>query len=108
MKEEEKEVQLSNEFFLRKSNGCFVLDWRDSVGHIAENGKKKGEHVFGKKTRYYGTLYQALQGFLGHYVELEFESMGSVTKKIEEVMGLIEKATKKIEDDWKIVKVVKG
>lgn len=103
---EKKEIILTNEYKIVRSNGNFNLEYESTAIY---KKKHKGVDILVPETfiQYYGTLYQALQGYLTDYVGRNSPALYGVTKVVDEAMEHIDKAKNQIREDWKVVKYIK-
>ena len=100
------------DYYIKKATHGFHLIYLDSVikegVNRVTNEPTKSQKTF---TKYYGTLYQSLQGFIRCRYE-EATSLEDIEVKTKEaldivggIMQTIEDADKAIMEAWKIVKV---
>lgn len=103
-------IKLTDEYEIRKSKNGFTLEFTSS--NVVRK-RFKGEVKESRETctKYYGALYQALQGFVKHYYERS-NSVDDIVKRVEEAMSVINSSVEAINsadralvEKYKIVKV---
>ncbi len=100
MKEEKKVVKLTDKFSLRKDTHGIILSAKYENYYPEED-----KTVIGSKDFYYGTVYQALQGFLLKSVEIDTKYIdadyaGMIIGKVEEALDTIDKAKSNIQETF--------
>ena len=73
----------------------------------SESKKAKGGEV--EKKKFYGSLYQAMNAAMKAAIELESpETFGEIRVAIKRTIQMLGRLEEKVEEKFKIVKVVKG
>jgi len=99
-------IKLTDEYFIKytESTGGYALHYVSKEKYETVNQKTKEVSLKSKTDAwFYGTLYQALQGFLRRYV-VHADSLDGVISKTQEAMQIIDEKVKNIETSYKIVK----
>ena len=73
---------------------------------VVQGKDKDGNPKDVEKVRYYGTLYQALQGYIDHSMPDDQDSFDLISFHIHSVMNEIAEAKKQIKEEFCIVKKV--
>ena len=110
-KEKDDEIiTLNDEYSIRKISNGFALEF---VSKVVSKKRVRGEmkETRNTATKYYGNLFQALQGFVKSYYE-KATSVEDIVVRVEEAMAIINSATEAINsvnhalvEKYKIVKV---
>lgn len=102
-------IILTDTWSIEKSGNSFNLIEKYQ-GEKLEGRKRTGEKVEKEKIRFYGTLYQALKGFLHHYAGMGTEEgmkVDDIVIKVCEATRAIKEAERQMKEKYRIVKVVK-
>jgi len=93
-------MKLNEKYSIEKEANGFSLIEKTSV-EVTKDGRKTGELKDGQDKRSYGTVYQALKGFLKLSVD-EAEEVDEITIKVKKAVTEIEEAAVEIEKRFRI------
>ena len=100
------EIKITDEFTIMVGNYGYTLKFKSLEPHEVVKGKNQGEMKHETYNKYYGTLYQALQGFMHHYIARHSNSVDEIVDNVDRVLKYVDKAMEEIDEKYKIVKVV--
>ena len=91
-------MKLTNIYSIEEESHGFSLVEVTDIG-VTKDGKKTGEIKHGAKKRYYGTVYQALQGFVDVCVD-ESLHVSEVMTNVEWALMAIHELKDKIKEEF--------
>lgn len=104
---EENRFELDESFSLKADKSNFTLIEKIPGTKWADKGKTIKEDTITEKLHHYGTLYQALSGYLFHTTS-KARSLKDVRKLAIRVMGILEDSADEIKEQFRTeVKTVK-
>ena len=92
-------MKLNEKYCIEKESNGFSLVEKTEI-EVTKDGKKTGETKDGSKKRYYGTVYQALQGFLSASVDDSYEEENSINHSITATLKSIDNAKDRIKAEF--------
>jgi putative alpha-1,2-mannosidase len=102
-KEKMKEWKLDDEYTLHFGKNGVSLEYKSTEVHI-KNVRGKNQEVYKTRTHFYGSLYQALKGYVHKRLSNgDFEDIHNIKGIISEIDFVMSSIEKK----YKIVKVAK-
>lgn len=92
-------MKLNDKYSIVKDgDGITLLE--KTIIKVTKNGKKTGQLKHGNNKRFYGTVYQALQGFVRVCADTSIKSNTDIMEEVGKALFVIDQANKIIKTEF--------